>query len=308
MSNGIALQIVKNVGGKTSGNFKLPVSALYFDPSKDGREDTPDLKEHVNNLAANIREQGFLSDFPIKARPDKVTGKYEIANGRNRYRAMMMIVESKDFGNWDGFAEITPTKPNIPDDEFFFMTLHGNNEFQKPFKPMEEGFYFKKLNDSKSNGGHDYSLDEIAKRIGKSIAYVSSRITLVSMPDNEMKKEIQDYVNSGIMTATVAMEIAKRPEAERKGIWNDLKKKHAEAKVNDSKTLPSGKKSTKKSIQVKDVKKADKKSTHSDHISIRTFKANLEVCRTMYESTKSEVWEKALEVMNATFDGKVIDS
>lgn len=304
MANGITVNLAKELGGKTSGNLKLPVSALFYDPNKDARDPkSPSILSHVEDLANKIREQGYLSDFPIKARPDKNGKRFEIVNGRNRFRAMQLIVESKDFGKWDGYAEVTPTRPDISEEEFYFNTLQGNNDAQKPFTASEEGFYFHRLNESGKK-----SMDEIAKRIGKSIAYVKDRIDLAKMPNSELKKEIESFVNSGIMSPTAAIEIAKKPEEERNKIWEDVKKKHNENMQSNSNQLSSGKKSTKKGIKVSDIKNAGKKSAPSDHISIRVIKSNMDVCRKMFDATKSEIWEKSLYVLEQTFAGKIIQA
>lgn len=303
MANGVAFNLAKSLGGKSSQNLKLPVSALYYDPKKDARN-VAHLSDHVQNLANKIRVEGYLSDFPIKVRPDKSGNNFEIINGRNRYRAMCLIVESKDLGNWDGFAEVTPTRPDISESEFFFQTLQGNNDAQRPFTAIEEGFYFQQLYDN-----HSQTLDQIAKRIGKSITYVSDRLALVNLPKSEMKDEIEHFVNTGVMSPTAATEIAKLPEEKRVEAWKEIKKIHSENSQNN--TLSSGKTSTKKGIRVKDVKKATSKkgatASPINSISIRTFKENRNICAKMFQATKSEIWGKALEVLDATWNNKVID-
>jgi ParB/RepB/Spo0J family partition protein len=298
MSGSVARSIAKVHGGKTSESLRVPVDALYFDPKFEKRENLGDL----NWIMENIRRDGFWKKESIEVRPHKDSQKLEIIDGRRRFRACLAVKESGNLGNWDGMIDIVP-QFNMSDVDMVFKTINSNNESRKPFESFEEGSYFKMLIEE-----FNVDREEICKRIGKSLTYVSDRLNLVNMAP-ELKAEMSSFIQNGILSPTAAANIAKLPEKDQAKVWGEVKFRHNEQKVIEDNKVPTvinGKPDKKTKIplkiKVKDVVKANKGT--SDHISIKNLKANLELCEKMME-TNSDAWEIAYNVLKAVSENRL---
>lgn len=313
MANGVARNLAKEVGGKTRENLKLPVESLYFDPKFEKREELGDIDWIVNN----ILEGGFWNHEPILARPDKTSKKFEVVNGRRRFRACL---KAKELG-WKGMVEVAVTDPNMTNQDLIFMTINSNNDSRKPFSMGEEGEYFQMLVDMET------APEDISKKIGKSITYVLDRLALANV-DSEMKDEFKSYIQEGKLSPTAAAKIAKiSDKEERDRIWGEMKSSHnaqvkeatknetpQETVVNGKKvtvvTSPNGKEKVVhpvvKKMKVSDVAKKAGKGT--EHISIKILKKNLEKCETMFKETGSDYWECGVKVLMATLANKEFEA
>ncbi len=138
--------------------------------------------EKLEELKESMRQYGLL--HPIVVR--KVPEGYKLIAGLRR------TVSARELG-WETIpAYILEEGDESVDD---ILTLEENIK-REDVTPVQEGKWFKYLM-SKGN-----TMEEIARKIGKSESYVRQRVELV-----EAEKDLQDAVERGEMSFSVAREI-----------------------------------------------------------------------------------------------------
>jgi ParB family transcriptional regulator, chromosome partitioning protein len=131
----------------------------------------------LEELAAAIRAQGIIE--PLLVRP-LTDGDFELIAGERRLRASRLAK-----------LERVPVIVRDLDDRAAVELSLVENLLRENLNPIEEGNAFGRLN-------REFSLthDEIAKRIGKSRAYVTNIIRLTELPP-----AVLEMLNSGVLTA-----------------------------------------------------------------------------------------------------------
>ncbi len=112
---------------------------------------------------ASIVENGLLE--PIIVRP--VNGELEVVAGNRRLEACRRL----------GFARILAHIVELDDKEAYEVSLAENLQ-RKTLDPLEEAEAFKRYVEDFGYGGES----DLARRIGKSVSYVSRRIALLRIP------------------------------------------------------------------------------------------------------------------------------
>lgn len=133
---------------------------------------------------ASIEEKGLLQ--PIVVRP--VGDGFEVVAGNRRLEACRMLKMSR----------IPSHIIELDDREAYEASLIENVQ-HRTLEPIEEAEAFKRYVDEYGWGG----VSELARRIGKCVQYVSSRIHLLSLP-----QEVQDRISRRReITPSVAQEL-----------------------------------------------------------------------------------------------------
>lgn len=129
--------------------------------------------EFVNELKESMKEIGLLT--PIIVRPAK-DGKYEIIDGLHRYAATKKL----------GWKDIEANIVNLNDVDALVYSI-TNNIQRKQMDPIDEAQAILKLI-------NNYGLSEtdVAKKLGKSTAWVSQRIAVALKLPDEVKKLLED--------------------------------------------------------------------------------------------------------------------
>ncbi len=168
----------------------------------------------IDELAQSIKEQGVLQ--PITVRTVEGEQGYELIFGERRYRAAMKVYEQD------------PTRITIPCQVYEFLPDAEAQEMQitenlqrADIHPMEEAHAFKALLEGKK-----YELEEIAKRMGKTIFYVGQRLKL-----NELIEPIQQVFFNDRIGLVFATEMCKFSQDIQKKIYNDHMKHQASSKI-----------------------------------------------------------------------------
>lgn len=144
--------------------------------------DEPNLTE----LADSISRQGIL--HAIGVRPIADTDRYEIVYGERRYRAS--LIAGKEYIRATIYTDLS-------DDEAEQKAI-AENLHRKDITPMEEAETLKAAIDS---GRYDYA--SLATQIGKSEAYIRTRIKLTNLIP-----EIARLIDTEEITVAVATEIS----------------------------------------------------------------------------------------------------
>lgn len=161
-------------------------------------------EESIKELADSIREKGILQ--PILVRPKgKEHNKFELVCGERRYRASMIVLKE------DPERLMIPAViRSLTNDEALELQIIENLQ-RKDVHPMDEASAFRSLIDIKK-----FSVEEIARRIGKSPRFVAERLKL-----NNLSTNFQKAFFNGRMTMTDALRIAKLSEESQKALAKD---------------------------------------------------------------------------------------
>lgn len=154
---------------------KLPLSRLK--PNRLQPRDTFDSPA-LEELAASIRAQGVVQPIVVTPRPD---GDYTIVAGERRWRAARLA----------GLEEVPVFVRPVADDRQLLETALVENLQRSDLNPIEEAGAYQRLQE-------EFGLrqEEVAQRVGKSRAFISNSLRLLSLP-----AEIQGYLRTGELTA-----------------------------------------------------------------------------------------------------------
>ncbi|MGH9462039.1 MAG: ParB/RepB/Spo0J family partition protein [Vicinamibacteria bacterium] len=139
-------------------------------------------EEALKELAESIRAKGVLS--PLLVRP--VNGHWEIVGGSRRYRAARKA----------GLKDLPCQVRDLSDDEALEVAVIDNLQ-RTDVAPLEEARGYQEL----LRRGH--KIEDLAKRISKSVRYIYARIEL-----QKLSAPVQKALDEGKITASHAQEIA----------------------------------------------------------------------------------------------------
>lgn len=131
--------------------------------------------ESLTDLVNSIREHGILEPLVVAKTP----AGYQIVAGERRWRA------SKILGMKTVPAIIRETNPQ----QMLEMAIVENVQ-REDLNPIERSQAYKRLIDE-----FDLSITEVARRVGKSLPYISNSLRLLTLPD-----AIKDALAAGVIT------------------------------------------------------------------------------------------------------------
>jgi ParB family transcriptional regulator, chromosome partitioning protein len=136
------------------------------------------LLQNLDELVNSIREKGLLQ--PIVVRGFEEDHYYEIIAGNRRYEACRRL-------SW---RRITCHIVEMDDKESFELSLIENIQ-RETLNPIDEARAFKIYTSEFGWGG----VSELAKKIGKSVSYVTKRVELLDLP-HEVIRSVADSIVS----------------------------------------------------------------------------------------------------------------
>jgi ParB family chromosome partitioning protein len=137
----------------------------------------------LDDLMRSINSVGIIE--PLVVRP--IGREFEIIAGNRRYEACRRL-------RW---KEVPCIVVEVSDKTAFEMALVENIQ-RGDLDPIEEAMAFKRYVESYGWGG----ISELAKKIGKSISYISHRIKLLDLP-----KPVLDLLRNGNLNPSQAKEL-----------------------------------------------------------------------------------------------------
>ncbi len=145
---------------------------------------------YIQELANSIRERGLQQEILVRPRGDR----YEVVYGRCRLLAHRLL-------------KATEIKAKVRDlsDEDTLLLRSIENLQRVNLSPVEEGLSYKRLHE---NCG--LSLEEIGRKVGKSVGLVKRRLDLLLLPD-----DVKDAVHSGKIPYSVAEQLYRLRDPER---------------------------------------------------------------------------------------------
>jgi ParB/RepB/Spo0J family partition protein len=192
--------------------YKIDPRVLLIDESKNYRQEYPEIDELADSIAVN----GVLE--PVRVRKTK-DGSFELTAG---YRRMRAVTQLLDRGVKIEAVPCLIEEKGISEENILFANISSNSGV-KP-TPLELMEAFQRL--------QNYGVDkkDIAKRIGKSVAYVDYILALKNASP-ELKTAIKNK-EIPITTATKIVKESNGSIAEQKAAIDKTKKDKAAKKAN----------------------------------------------------------------------------
>lgn len=131
--------------------------------------------ESLTDLVNSIREQGILEPIVVAKTP----AGYQIIAGERRWRASRIL----------GLAKVPVIIKETTPQGMLEMSIVENVQ-REDLNPIERAQAYKRLIDE-----FNISVTEVAKRVGKSLPYISNSIRLLTLPD-----AIKDALAAGVIT------------------------------------------------------------------------------------------------------------
>lgn len=131
--------------------------------------------ESLTDLVNSIREQGILEPLVVAKTP----AGYQIIAGERRWRAAKIL----------GLAKVPVVIKETNPQQMLEMSIVENVQ-REDLNPIERAQAYKRLIDE-----FGLSVTEVAKRVGKSLPYISNTIRLLTLPD-----AIKDALAAGVIT------------------------------------------------------------------------------------------------------------
>ena len=157
-------------------------------------------QESLNELAENIKENGLIQPITVRKLPKGSEHKFEIVCGERRYRAVTIA----------GLDEIACVVRELDDKQAFAAMIIENLQ-RKDVDPMEEAAAFSKLYTDGT-----MKIAEIAKMLGKSSSFVTSRIQL-----NNIIPEFEALMRNGTLYLVHLLEICKLTQEQQKVLYDN---------------------------------------------------------------------------------------
>lgn len=174
---------------KRKDGIQVDPRAIIVKEGFNVREDMGDLKA----LSESVVAIGLQVPLMVK----KVRGEeqYELVDGHRRLAAIMLAIEN---GHDIKYVD-TSTFIGNEEDRIFSMIATGVG--QKTLNEVEQSEAIKRLT------MFGYSVEEIAKKIGKSVPHVYNLVKISSLP-----KLIKEKISQGLISATVVLQIVREKD------------------------------------------------------------------------------------------------
>lgn len=131
--------------------------------------------ESLTDLVNSIREQGILEPIVVANTP----AGYQIIAGERRWRSAKIL----------GLQKVPVVVKDVSPQVMLEMSIVENVQ-REDLNPIERAQAYKRLIDE-----FGLSVTEVAKRVGKSLPYISNTIRLLTLPD-----AIKDALAAGVIT------------------------------------------------------------------------------------------------------------
>lgn len=224
----MAKATLKSISQDTKDLLLIPLENISEEEGYNVREDYGDLDELAESLAKNGQKE------PLTVRMSGDGKTAVLVNGHRRIRALPLA--NTKFGASFKAAWCIPEEKGANEESRIFDLFTRNSG--KPLTPMEQAIAIKRLVD------FNWKIKDIAAKIGKKVKYVNNILDLCAA-----SKELRDAVQSGVISTTAAVMLAKAPESKQSSVINKIKALQTESKEKGQD------KDQKKRVSISDVEK-----------------------------------------------------
>ncbi|MBQ8473478.1 MAG: ParB/RepB/Spo0J family partition protein [Alphaproteobacteria bacterium] len=237
MAKGTIPDISVLAGGERVVVKNIPLVQIGANPDQPRKTFS---EEELKDLAASIREKGVLQPILLRT----VTGRpymYEIVAGERRYRASKLA----------GLNEIPALVKTLSNENAMEIALIENVQ-RENLNPIEEANAYQNIMTQCA-----YSLDDVARLIGKSASYIRNILRLTTLPES-----VQELVEQGQISASHArtIAVAENPtELAHQIIGNNMSVAETQAMVNSGKKAGKRREKVSRTIDTKIVREMESK-------------------------------------------------
>ncbi len=165
-------------------------------------------EQKLNELAQSIRENGVLE--PILVRP-RIEGTFDLIAGERRLRAAFIA----------GLITIPALIEDMDDEQALSANIIENLQ-REGLRYMEQALAIRRFRDE-----NDLTYQEVAQKLGKSKALISSYINLTKLPD-----DVIEICKLEELTADVAILISRIPDPDNQlKCAQDLRRKKKDKRI-----------------------------------------------------------------------------
>lgn len=175
---------------------EIPIEQIHPDPNQP-RKNLGDLE----GLKASIAEHGIIE--PLIVSPDGFDS-YKLIAGERRYTAAKQL----------SLLTVPAISRTIEEHKRLELQI-VENLHRKDLDPLEEAGSYKRLMIE-----FNLKQEEVAKRIGKSVASINESLRLLDLPDN-VKDEFR---TSEKVSKSLLLEIVRQPKARQQEMWQEAKR------------------------------------------------------------------------------------
>jgi ParB family chromosome partitioning protein len=143
-------------------------------------------KDHLQDLANSIKEQGVIEPILVRMR----SGKYELVAGERRLRAARLA----------GLSMIPAIIKEFSDEQSLELALIENLQ-REDLNPMDEADGYDKLMKEFS-----FTQEEVAKKVGKNRSTVANMLRLLSLPEKIKQSLAKDEISFGHARALLSLD------------------------------------------------------------------------------------------------------
>lgn len=171
---------------------KIDPRKLVINEGWNGRDESPELNAHIDQLAMSISKIGVKKPLEVKLED----GKLVVKDGHCRYRAVMLAIKN---GADIKTVPVIGVDRYASDEDLILNQVISNTG--KPLTTMEQAKVFKKLID------FGWNQSDIADKVGLSNGRISQILDLLTMPAS-----VQALVSSGTVSPSLAQATVKSAE------------------------------------------------------------------------------------------------
>ena len=171
---------------KTDDILVTTVRISEIEPNRDQPRKEFD-ENALAELADSIREYGILQPLVVRS---LASGRYQLVAGERRWRASRMA----------GLTEVPVIIKELNDTECMEIALIENLQ-REDLNPIEEALGYRTLMDQ-----HQYTQEELSKRIGKSRPVIANAIRLLRLPEKVIQMVENNDISSGHARALLSLD------------------------------------------------------------------------------------------------------
>ena len=173
--------------GDNSSNENIETLKLtQIEPNKGQPRNNFD-SDSLNELADSIRENGVIQPIMVRPLPNGLT--YQIVAGERRWRASKIA----------GLTEVPVIVRDVDDAEMNKIAMIENVQ-REDLDPVEEARGYERLNEE-----FGMTHDALSKTVGKSRAYITNMLRLLSMPGFVLEKLSTREITTGHAKAMLSL-------------------------------------------------------------------------------------------------------
>lgn len=172
------------VGELQSADRTVPVEKLRANPDQPRRRFA---QEHLDELAASIKEKGILQPLIVRATDDEM---FEIVAGERRWRAAQLAQ----------VHDIPVLVRDLDDTEVLEIAIIENIQ-RADLNAVEEAAGYRQLMDK---FGH--TQEKLAEALGKSRSHIANLLRLLSLPEDVQELVVEGKLSAGHARALITSE------------------------------------------------------------------------------------------------------